>query len=83
VAKLALAPNSTARAKGRVGRPSESARPSASGISSTTTPIGYQTNTLVYQLGGYRFRDFLVVGLPLKLLVGVVALGLLAVLYPP
>lgn len=49
---------------------------------SFATPIGYQTNTLVYQLGGYRFRDFLLVGLPLKLLVGAVALGMLALLYP-
>ena len=37
------------------------------------TPIGYQTNTLVYTVGGYRFRDYLRIGAPLNLLVGVVA----------
>ncbi|HSK96186.1 MAG TPA: SLC13 family permease, partial [Euzebyales bacterium] len=33
------------------------------------TPIGYQTNTIVYGLGGYRFGDYPRLGLPLTLLV--------------
>lgn len=45
------------------------------------TPIGYQTNLMVYGLGGYRFRDFTIVGLPLTVLTAVVATAGLAVVY--
>jgi len=37
------------------------------------SPISYQTNLMVYGPGGYRFGDFVRVGLPLQILVGVVA----------
>jgi len=43
------------------------------------TPIGYQTNLMVYGPGGYRFTDYLRVGGPLQLLLaGVVTLGIAA-----
>ncbi|MGQ0800384.1 MAG: SLC13 family permease [Pseudomarimonas sp.] len=51
--------------------------------SSFATPIGYQTNTWVYQLGNYRFAHFVRIGLPLKLVVGVTAVAMIGLLYPP
>ncbi|GAB5515438.1 SLC13 family permease [Rhodopirellula baltica] len=41
------------------------------------TPFGYQTNTMVYGVGGYRLRDYIQFGLPLSLIVGVVSIGML------
>lgn len=49
---------------------------------SLATPLGYQTNLMVYGPGGYRFADFVKVGVPLQILVGVVAVLLIPVLWP-
>jgi di/tricarboxylate transporter len=48
---------------------------------SFTTPIGYQTNLMVYNAGGYRFSDFVRIGLPLTLLVGLVTVGLVPLVW--
>jgi len=46
------------------------------------TPVGYQTNLMVYGPGGYRFTDFLRLGGVLNLVVAVVAIALAPVMFP-
>ena len=46
------------------------------------TPVGYQTNMMVYGPGGYKFSDFTRVGLPLNIIVMLVASALIPLIWP-
>lgn len=48
---------------------------------SFATPISYQTNTMVYAAGNYRFADFIRIGLPMNLVVGLTTCLVLAFFY--
>ncbi|MGY6549272.1 MAG: SLC13 family permease [Roseinatronobacter sp.] len=49
---------------------------------SFATPIGYQTNTMVYGPGGYKFTDFLKIGIPMNLILAVVAAVFIPIFWP-
>lgn len=49
---------------------------------SFATPIGYQTNTMVYAAADYRFSDFVKIGLPMNVVVGVATSAAIAWLIP-
>jgi di/tricarboxylate transporter len=46
------------------------------------TPIGYQTNTMVYGPGGYRFFDFTRIGLPLNIVTGIIVCLTIPLVWP-
>ena len=49
---------------------------------SFSTPIGYQTNLMVYGPGGYKFTDFMRVGIPLNILFWLITIGITPLFYP-
>ena len=52
------------------------------GSAAFATPFGYQTNVLVYQMGGYNYLDFVRVGIPLNLLTWFVGVAAITVFFP-
>ncbi len=48
---------------------------------SFATPIGYQTNTMVYSPGGYRFKDFLKIGVVMNVFVGICVTGIVCLIF--
>jgi di/tricarboxylate transporter len=71
----------TAAATGSDPRPFVVAVTMAASLS-FLTPIGYQTNLMVYGLGGYRFGDFSRLGAPINLVVIALALILIPLVFP-
>jgi len=48
---------------------------------SFATPLGYQTNMMVFGPGGYKFSDFVRVGVPMNILIGLVTVAVISVQY--
>jgi len=46
------------------------------------SPMGYQTNLMVYGPGSYKFSDYITMGIPLTAVVGVVTILLMPILFP-
>ena len=46
------------------------------------TPNGYQTNTMVFAPGGYRYMDFMKAGIPLHIILGIIGVVLIPIIWP-
>lgn len=49
---------------------------------SFATPIGYQTNTYVYGVGGYRFADFIKIGIPISVVCFILSMAVIPAVWP-
>jgi di/tricarboxylate transporter len=49
---------------------------------SFATPIGYQTNLMVYGPGGYHFSDYIKIGSPLTILIGILTMVIVPLVWP-
>jgi di/tricarboxylate transporter len=70
----------------QIGMPNEAMTPfilavALAGSAEFITPYGYQTNLMVFGPGGYKFKDYIKVGLPLTLLYMIVCVGILSYMY--
>ncbi|MGQ0608873.1 MAG: SLC13 family permease [Chloroflexota bacterium] len=82
-AAVLLFPVATATAVATGGDPRPFVVAVALGASlSFLTPLGYQTNMMVYGIGNYRFSDFTRLGLPLNLVSIVLGLALIPIFFP-
>ena len=52
------------------------------GSAAFATPFGYQTNVLVYQMGGYNYLDFVKIGIPLNLITWIVGVIAIQIYFP-
>ncbi len=52
------------------------------GSAAFATPFGYQTNVIVYQMGGYNYLDFMKVGMPLNIITWIVAVIAIQYYFP-